>query len=362
MFYNLLYPLSNSISLFNILKYITFRAAMAAVTTFFISLLLGKYIIESLRKFKIQENIRKEGFSQLYNVQNHKQGTPTMGGLLIVISVVFSTLLWADMLNKYIILTLSTFSSLAVLGFVDDYTKLKSLNSKGLSMFTKLVAQLAICLIIGIVLFFDNSISKDLYFPFLKNFVINLGILYIPFVLLVVCGASNAVNFTDGLDGLAVGCTIMTALAFSVLSYITGHAKFSQYLFIPFIPQAGELTVFCSALVGACMGFLWFNCFPASIFMGDVGSLAIGGAIGMVAILIKKEFLLVIVGGIFVIEAVSVIMQIISYRLYKKRIFKMAPLHHHFQISGMPESKIIIRFWIISAILAILTLITLKTR
>jgi phospho-N-acetylmuramoyl-pentapeptide-transferase len=210
--------------------------------------------------------------------------------------------------------------------------------------------------------FFDNTISTDIYFPFFKNLVINLGILYIPFICLVICGSANAVNFTDGLDGLAVGCTIMTALAFSVLSYVSGHARFSQYLFIPFIPHAGELTVFCAALVGACMGFLWFNCFPAAVFMGDVGSLAIGGAIGIVAILIKKEILLVIVGGIFVIEAISVIMQIISYRLYKKRIFKMAPLHHHFQLTGMPESKIIVRFWIVSAILAILTLVTLKIR
>ncbi|MDD5618255.1 MAG: phospho-N-acetylmuramoyl-pentapeptide-transferase [Candidatus Omnitrophica bacterium] len=362
MLYNLLYPLKDNIPLFNLLKYITFRAAMAAVTTFFIALLLGKYIIEHLRKLKIQENIRKEGFSQLYNVQNHKQGTPTMGGLLIVISVIFSTLLWANLLNKYVILTLLTFFSLAVVGFIDDYTKLKSTNSKGLSIKTKFAAQLIIGLIIGVILFFDNNIPKDIQFPFFKNMVINLGILYIPFVFLVICGSSNAVNFTDGLDGLAAGCTIMTALAFSVLSYVTGNIKFSEYLFIPFMPHAGELTVFCAALVGACMGFLWFNCFPATVFMGDVGSLAIGGAIGIVAILIKKEILLVAVGGVFVIEAISVIIQIISFRLYKKRFFKMAPLHHHFQISGTPESKIIIRFWIISAILAILTLITLKTR
>lgn len=362
MFYNLLYPLKDSVFVLNILKYITFRAAMAAVTTFFISLLLGKYLIRFLHKFKIQENIRKEGFSTLYDVQHYKQGTPTMGGLLIVISVIFSTLLWANLSNTYLMLTLITFFGLAAIGFMDDYTKLRKQNSKGLSIPAKFTAQLFIALAVGIALFFDSSVPKNLYFPFFKNLVINLGILYIPFVVLVVCGSANAVNFTDGLDGLAVGCTSMTALTFSILSYISGHAKFSHYLFIPFIPQAGELTVFCAALVGACMGFLWFNCFPASIFMGDVGSLAIGGAIGLVAVLIKKEILLVIVGGIFVIEAISVIIQIVSKRFYKKRVFKMAPLHHHFQLSGVPESKIIVRFWIISAILAILTLITLKIR
>ncbi|MDD5006129.1 MAG: phospho-N-acetylmuramoyl-pentapeptide-transferase [Candidatus Omnitrophica bacterium] len=362
MFYSLFYYLKDNIFVLNIFKYITFRAAMAALTTFFISILLGNYIIDRLRKLKIQENIRKEGFAKLYDVQHYKQGTPTMGGLLIVISVIFSTLLWANIFNKYIILTLLTFLALAILGFADDYLKLKEQNSKGLNISTKFVSQLVIGLLLAIVLFLDKEFSTKLYFPFFKNLVIDLGILYIPFVILVICGASNAVNFTDGLDGLAVGCTIMTALTFSLLSYVTGHAKFSQYLLIPFIPHAGELTVFCAALVGACMGFLWFNCFPAGVFMGDVGSLAIGGAIGMVALLIKKEILLVIVGGIFVIEALSVIIQIIAFRIWKKRFFKMAPLHHHFQILGLPESKIIVRFWIISAILAIFTLITLKIR
>ena len=285
-----------------------------------------------------------------------------MSGLLIVISVIFSTFIWANIFNRYVILTLVTFLVFAILGFIDDYIKLKKINSKGLNITVKLSVQLIIGLILGIVLFLDKNVSTNLHFPFFKNLVINLGILYIPFIILVICGSSNAVNFTDGLDGLAVGCTVMTAFAFSILSYISGHAVFSRYLFVPFIPYAGELTIFCAALVGACMGFLWFNCFPAGVFMGDVGSLAIGGAIGLVAILIKKEILLVIVGGVFVIEALSVIIQIISYRIWKKRIFKMAPLHHHFQMIGIPESKIIVRFWIISAILAIFTLITLKIR
>ncbi len=362
MLYNLLYPIRDIFPVFNIFRYITFRAAMAAMTTFFISIFLGKYITNLLKKLKIQENIRKEGFQDLYDIQHHKQGTPTMGGLFIVLSVLFSTLIWADLLNKYIIITLLTFLSLAILGFVDDFIKLNNKHPKGLSISTKFIGQLIIGLALGIVLYFDKNVSRDIYFPFFKNLVFNLGILYIPFVFFVVCGSSNAVNFTDGLDGLAVGCTTMTALTFSILSYIVGHAKFSQYLLIPFIPQAGELTVFCAALVGACMGFLWFNCFPASVFMGDVGSLAIGGAIGIVAILIKKEILLIIVGGIFVAEALSVIIQIISFRIWKKRVFKMAPLHHHFQMTGTPESKIIVRFWIISAILAIATLMTLKIR
>lgn len=362
MLYNLLYPLKDKFFIFNIFKYITFRAAMSALTTFFISIFLGNFITQYLKKFKIQENIRKEGFGNLYDLQHYKQGTPTMGGILIVISVIFSTLLWANLLNKYVILTLLTFFSLGALGFIDDYIKLKKRHFKGLKISTKFLGQLIIGLVLGIILYFDRDVSTDIYFPFFKNLIINLGILYILFVVIVVCGSSNAVNFTDGLDGLAVGCTIMTALTFSILSYVTGHAKFSQYLLIPFIPYAGELTVFCTALVGACMGFLWFNCFPASVFMGDVGSLAIGGAIGTVALLIKKEILLIIVGGIFVIEALSVIIQIISFRIWKKRVFKMAPLHHHFQMLGVPESKIITRFWIISAILSILTLITLKTR
>lgn len=362
MLYNLLYPLKDVFFVFNIFKYITFRAAMAALTTFFISLLIGRNIIDYLRKLKIQENIRKDGFSKLYDVQNYKHGTPTMGGLLIVISVIFSTLLWANLLNKYVILTVFTFLGLAIVGFIDDYIKIVKKRSKGLSIFAKFYGQLIIGLVLGIILYLDKDVSRALYFPFFKNFVINLGIFYIPFVILVICGSSNAVNFTDGLDGLAVGCTIMTALAFSILCYVSGNAKFTQYLFIPFINYAGELTIFCAALVGACMGFLWFNCFPADVFMGDVGSLAIGGAIGMVALLIKKEILLIIVGGVFVIEALSVIIQIISFRIWKKRVFKMAPLHHHFQLSNIKESQIIVRLWIISAILAIATLITLKTR
>lgn len=362
MLYNLLYPLKDTFVIFNIFRYISFRAVMAALTTFFISLLFGKFIIQHLKKLNIQANMKREGCAQLDKVQLYKEGTPTMGGLLIVVSVLFATLLWANIFNTYVMLTLFVFFGLAVVGFIDDYIKLTKKDSNGLSMTAKLTGQLVIGLVVGVILYCDPGVSTLLYVPFFKNATINLGILYILFSVLVVCGSSNAVNFTDGLDGLAVGCMVMTALTFSVLSYITGHAKFSAYLFIPFAPYAGELAIFCAAVMGACMGFLWFNCFPAAVFMGDVGSLAIGGAIGVIALLIKKEILLVIVGGIFVVEALSVIIQIVSFKVRKKRVFKMAPLHHHFQISGMSESKIIIRFWIISAILALFTLITLKIR
>ncbi|MFC1755442.1 phospho-N-acetylmuramoyl-pentapeptide-transferase [Thermoproteota archaeon] len=362
MLYNLLYPLKDSISIFNIFRYITFRAVMAAFTTFLFSVIFGNFVIGALKKLNIKEKTNRKYCSALNDIQGCKEGTPTMGGLLIVFSVVVSTLLWANLLNKYVILTLFAFLGLGVVGFLDDYIKLREKNSHGLSITAKFAGQLIIGVSVAVILFFDKNISSQLYFPFFKNLVINLGILYIPFVVLVICGSSNAVNFTDGLDGLAIGCTIMTAFTFSVLCYVAGHAQFSQYLFIPFIPHAGELTIFCAAIAGACMGFLWFNCFPAGVFMGDVGSLAIGGAMGLVAILIKKEILLVIVGGVFVIEALSVIIQIASFKLRGKRIFKMAPLHHHFQMLGIPESKIIVRFWIISALLAFFALLTLKIR
>lgn len=360
MLYKLLYSLRDFFVVFNIFRYITFRAVMAAFTTFFLSLIFGKIIIQSLKKFKIKASIQREHCAQLNEIQTYKKDTPTMGGLMIVSSVVISTLLWANIFDKYVALVLFVFIGLALVGFLDEYIKLTQKNSKGMSMAAKLSGQLLIGLVVGAVLYVDPNFSTSLYAPFFKNVAVNLGIFYVLFSVLVICGSSNAVNFTDGLDGLAVGCMIMTALTFGILSYISGHAQFSEYLFIPFIPYAGELTIFCAAVMGACMGFLWFNCFPAAVFMGDVGSLAIGGAIGTVALLIKKEILLVIVGGIFVVEALSVIIQIIFFKTTKKRVFKMAPLHHHFQLSGMAESKIIVRFWIISAILAVFALITLK--
>ncbi|MFH1201343.1 MAG: phospho-N-acetylmuramoyl-pentapeptide-transferase [Candidatus Omnitrophota bacterium] len=362
MLYYLLYPLRDIFFGFNVLRYITFRAAMAAVTTFILSLVIGPYIIRKLKEFKIGEHIRQEECPSLYDLHEKKKGTPTMGGIFIALSIIVSTLLWADIKNKFIILVLFSSAWLAVLGFRDDYIKLTKERSKGLTIKGKLFGQLLLGLIIGTILLMDPNTSTRLDIPFLKTVSFDLGIFYILFVILVIVGSSNAVNLTDGLDGLAVGCVIMAALVYSVLSYVTGNIKISEYLFLPYIQGTGELTVFCASILGACLGFLWFNCYPANIFMGDVGSLSLGGAIGTVAVLIKKEILLVFVGGVFVLEALSVLLQIFSFRIYKKRIFKMAPLHHHFQMLGWPESKVIVRFWIIASILAILTLVTLKLR
>ena len=362
MLYHLLYPLKDIFFGFNIFRYITFRASMAAFTAFVLSLLLYPLLIRKLKEAKVGENIRKDSVPHLYNLHQKKQGTPTMGGILILIAIVFSTFLWADLTNRYIHITLFVTLWLGLTGFADDYIKQRRRHSKGLQIRTKLISQVLLGLLIGIHLYLNPHYSTRIDIPFLKLLFFDLGIFYILFVVLVICGSSNAVNLTDGLDGLAIGIVVMVALSFSVLSYISGHLKFSQYLFIPYIEGTGELAIFCASIVGAGLGFLWFNCYPASIFMGDVCSLSLGGALGTVAVLIKKELLLVIVGGIFVIEAVSVILQVGSYRIRKKRIFKIAPLHHHLQFTGWQESKVIIRFWIIAALLSILTLITLKIR
>ncbi|MDD2689795.1 MAG: phospho-N-acetylmuramoyl-pentapeptide-transferase [Candidatus Omnitrophica bacterium] len=362
MLYYLLYPLHNLISAFNIFRYITFRAAMAALTAFLISLIFGPVLIKKLKKLKIGENIRKEDSARLHELHRSKQDTPTMGGILVLAAILSSTLLWADIFNKYIIIVLFSTLWLGVTGFIDDYLKQIKKKSKGLTATAKFTSQIVLGLILGSILLFDPQNSINLEFPFLKNTSLDLDGLYIIFVILVIAGTSNAVNLTDGLDGLAIGIVVMVALAFSVLSYVTGNIKFSDYLFIPFIKGSGELTVFCSSILGAGLGFLWFNCYPASIFMGDVGSLALGGALGTVALLIKKELLLVVVGGIFVLEALSVILQVGSFRLTKKRIFKITPLHHHFQFLNWPENKVIVRFWIIAGLLALLTIVTLKIR
>lgn len=363
MLYYLLYPLRDFFIGFNVFKYITFRSAMAAMTTFFICILFGPRVIKKLASWKVCENIRqKEEVRGLYDLQHHKQGTPTMGGLMMVSAIILATLLWADIKNKYIIVCLISIFWLGVVGFIDDFIKLRCKRSKGLSARAKIAGQLSLGLAVGVFCYLNPDCSMSLSMPFLKNAVFNLGLFYILFVTLVIVGTSNAVNLTDGLDGLATGCLLIVSFSYGVLSYLTGHLKFSQYLFIPYISGVGELTVFCAAICGACLGFLWFNCYPASVFMGDVGSLALGGAIGLVAIFIRKELLLVIVGGVFVVEALSVILQVASFKLRKKRIFKMAPLHHHFQMMGWPESKIIVRFWIVAIILAVFTLTTLKLR
>jgi phospho-N-acetylmuramoyl-pentapeptide-transferase len=362
MLYNLLYPLHDTFSAFNIFRYLTFRAAMAVLTSFIISLMLGPIVIRKLRALKVGEKINKGDSLKLDDLHRSKSDTPTMGGLMILAAVICSTLLWADVSNKYIWVVLFSTIWLGITGFADDYLKQIKKQSKGLSAKAKLASQIVLGLLLGVIFLisFQNSLKLDI--PFVKNFAVDLDGLYVVFVILVVAGTSNAVNLTDGLDGLAIGIVVMVALTFSILCYVSGNIKLSEYLLVPYIKGSGELTVFCASILGAGLGFLWFNCYPASIFMGDVGSLALGGALGTVALLIRKELLLVIVGGIFVIEALSVILQVGSFRLTKKRIFKIAPLHHHFQFLNWPENKVIVRFWIIAGLLALLTLVTLKIR
>ncbi len=362
MLYHLLYPLHGIIPSLNIFRYITFRASMAAITAFIICLIFGPTIIGILKKLQIGEKVKKEDSKRLDELHSKKQGTPTMGGILILFAVFSSLLLWADILNQYVLLATFSMIWLGITGFVDDFLKQRKEKAKGLTAASKFISQISLGVLLGILLFQSPDNTTRLDIPFLKNVSLELGIFYILFVILVITGSSNAVNLTDGLDGLAIGCVIMAALAFSLLSYVTGHVKFSEYLLIPYIRGSGELAVFCASIVGAGLGFLWFNCYPASIFMGDVGSLALGGALGTVALLIKKELLLVIVGGIFVLEALSVILQVASFRFTQKRIFKITPLHHHFEFLDWPENKVIVRFWIIAGLLALLTLVTLKIR
>ncbi len=336
---------------------------MAAVTTFLLCVVLGPIVIRYLKEKKIREKAKRDDCPGLTQFHNTKEGVPTMGGIFVVGSIIISVLLWADLSNSYIILTLLTCTYLAALGGVDDYYKLTQKKGfRGLRPKSKLLWQILLGCIIGIYVYFNPTASSRLDVPFLKNVAINLGIFYIPFTALVVIGASNAVNLTDGLDGLAIGCILIVSIALGILCYVSGHVKFSEYLFIPFISGAGELAIFCAAMMGASLGFLWFNSHPATVFMGDTGSLALGGTIGIIAVFIKKELLLLLLGGVFVAEALSVILQVASFKLTKKRIFKMSPLHHHFQMCGWNESKIIIRFWIIGIILALLTLATLKIR
>lgn len=360
MLYYLLYPLRGLWFGFNVFKYITFRAAMASLTAFLISLIFGPAIIRWLKDLNFGQTIRREYVESLYKLHEHKQGTPTMGGLLIILSIVVSTILWADVTNQYVLLTLASFLWLGLLGFTDDYIKVVKKRNLGLTAKTKLMGQFLLGLFVALYIMLYTPIPTMLSVPFVKHFALNLGAFYILFVILVLTSSSNAVNLTDGLDGLAIGCTIIAALSYSVLSYVTGNFKFSDYLNIFYLPGSGELAVFCSAMVGAGLGFLWFNSYPASIFMGDTGSLALGGGIGVVAIFIKKELLLFLVGGIFVIEALSVVLQVIWFKLTKKRLFLMSPIHHHFQLLGWSETKVIIRFWIIALVMALFSLATLK--
>jgi phospho-N-acetylmuramoyl-pentapeptide-transferase len=360
MLYYIFYPLRDLWFGFNVFKYISFRAAMASLTAFLISVIFGPMIIEWLKKMNFGQHIRKDHVESIHDLHKHKQGTPTMGGILIILAIVVSTLLWSDIVNKYVLIALGVFLFLGGVGFMDDYIKVVKKRNLGLRAKPKFLFQVLVGFLLGIVIIWFTPIPTTVNIPFFKHIVLNLGLFYILFVILVVTGSSNAVNLTDGLDGLAIGCTIIVALTYSILSYVTGHYKFSDYLNVFFLQGSGELAVFCAAMAGAGLGFLWFNSHPANVFMGDTGSLAIGGAIGVVAVLIKKELLLFLVGGIFVAEAASVLLQVAWFKMTKKRLFRMSPIHHHFQLLKWHESKITIRFWIVAIVLALLTLATLK--
>ncbi len=369
MLYYLLPALRQFITPFNVFRYVTFRTAAASLTALAICLLLGPWLIERLRKFHFGQQIRAEGPSS----HQTKAGTPTMGGILILVGTVVPTILWANLENLYIWVAVITTLMFGLVGFADDYYKIVQRRSLGLTGRRKLIYQSAISLWVCIALYYLSMwglYSTKLSIPFFKNFtpemnVWQLVVLPVPlafFVLFMVVGSSNAVNLTDGLDGLAAGCVIIAASALTVLCYVSSNARFAEYLDLIKNPYAAELTIFCGAMVGATIGFLWYNAHPAQIFMGDVGSLSLGGAIGTVAVLIKQEFLLPMIGGVFVLEALSVILQVASYRFTRKRIFRMAPLHHHFELAGWTESQVVIRFWIIAVIFALSSLSTLKLR
>ncbi|NOY14319.1 MAG: phospho-N-acetylmuramoyl-pentapeptide-transferase [Deltaproteobacteria bacterium] len=358
MLYHLLYPLHTEFSVLYVFRFITFRTIYATITALLIAFILGPWLIATLQKMQIGQTIRKVG------PESHfvKEGTPTMGGALILLAIVLPTLLWADLSNLYIWVTLLVTTGYGVIGFVDDYLKVVRKNSDGISARQKLFWQTLIALIAALLLYNSAGFDTRLSLPFFKNAQPDIGIFYIPFAVLVMVGASNAVNLTDGLDGLAIGPMIIAAATFLLLAYLAGNAKLAGYLQISSIQGAGELSVLCGAMVGAGLGFLWFNTYPAQVFMGDVGSLSLGGALGTIAVITKNEIVLVIVGGIFVVEALSVIVQVISFRYWGRRVFRMAPIHHHFELKGWPEPKIIVRFWIISIILALIGLSTLKLR
>lgn len=359
MLYHLLYPLHVYHTIFNVFRYITFRTIYATLTALLLSFIVGPYLIRRLSELQVGQYIRQEGPQSHFS----KQGTPTMGGLMIIFAVVTSTLLWADLSNHYIWLVLLVTVGFGSIGFLDDYRKVIKKNNKGLGGRYKLAGQLAITLFIGVYLYTHHNFDTCLSIPFLKTIRPDIGWAYIPLAILVIVGASNAVNLTDGLDGLAIGPTIIAAATYLIFAYLTGHIKIANYLQIAYVPGVGEIAVFCGALVGAGLGFLWFNSYPAQVFMGDVGSLALGGALGTVAVITKHEILLAIVGGIFVVEALSVIFQVGYFKATNgRRIFRMAPLHHHFELKGWPEPKVIVRFWIIAILLGLVAISTLKLR
>ncbi len=358
MLYSFLYSLRDTYGVFNVFRYITFRAVLAALMALLLSFLIGPWLIRRLTALQIGQQIRPDG------PEGHlsKAGTPTMGGTMILFSLALATVLLADLTNPYIWVVLLVTLGFGAVGFADDYQKLAMGNSKGVPGRVRLSCEFSIALTAAAVLYWMPDFDSRLYLPFLKNTSIDLGVLYIPFAAFVVVGAANAVNLTDGLDGLAIGPVMTTAFTYGVFAYVAGNLKYAEYLQIPYIAGAGELSIFAAALLCAGLGFLWFNAYPALMFMGDVGALPLGAALGTVAVLTKHEIVLLIAGGVFVVETLSVILQVGSFKLRRKRIFRMAPIHHHFELQGWPEPQIIVRFWIISIICALVALSTLKLR
>lgn len=357
MIYHWLYPLADSIGALNVVRYITFRTAAATLTALFISFIVGPWLIKRLSSLRVGQPIREIGPDHA-----DKAGTPTMGGLLILLSLLISVLLWTDLTNSFVWIVVGLTTGYGILGFIDDYNKVLRRNSDGISARTKLFWQLLLALGVAIAIYTNPAFDQELAVPFFKNFTPNIGWLYVPLATFIIVAASNGVNLTDGLDGLAIGPVMISAGTFLLLSYAAGHAGIADYLQIKSVPGSGQLAIFCGALVGGGLGFLWFNASPAELFMGDVGSLALGGALGTIAVLIRQEILLAVVGGIFVIETLSVIIQVVGFKLTGKRVFRMAPIHHHFEQLGWPEQKIVVRFWIVSIILGLVALSSLKLR
>ena len=358
MLFYFLYPLHAKFTFFNVFKYITFRTFGASITSVLLCMLMGPAYIRLLQKMQMGQAIRDDGPKSHLS----KKGTPTMGGGLILFAIVFPTLLWADLTNRNIWVAVLVTLLFGVIGYVDDYRKVVQKNPKGLSGRQKLLAQTAVALLAALFIYSTQEAPPALKFPFFKDLSFDLGVLFVPFAVFVIVGASNAVNLTDGLDGLAVGPTMTTSATFLILAYCAGHVRIAEYLQIPYIAGAGELAVFCGCVAASCLGFLWYNTYPAQVFMGDVGSLALGAALAVVAVITKNEILLALCGGVFVVEALSVMAQVASFKMTGKRVFKMAPIHHHFELKGWAEPKVIVRFWIISILLALFTLSTLKLR
>jgi len=359
MIYHFLYPLHTTISAFNVFRYITFRTIYASLTAFLICFILGPWVIRRLQYMQVGQYIREDG----PQTHHQKAGTPTMGGALIILSVALSTLLWADLSNAFVWIVLLVLTGFGAIGFVDDYLMQVKKRSKGLTGKGKLILQTMLALLTGYLVIMSPNFTTQVTVPFFKQLAPDLGWWYVIFAAFVIVGASNAVNLTDGLDGLAIGPVIIAAVTYMIFAYVSGHIKIAEYLQINYVARGGEISVFCGALAGAGLGFLWFNAYPAQVFMGDVGSLSLGGSLGTVAVMTKQEILLVLVGGLFVMEALSVIFQVGFFKMTKgKRIFRMAPLHHHFELKGWPEPKVIVRFWIIAIALALISMSTLKLR